>query len=167
MTILTYWALVCIAKVNRAVGRIWRAANVKVISTSKYWTVATVAKDGFSFLTIYQRHLCWWQATGIDKAEQERTWCSFVQSSIWQKNIYWVRLVVLQFSIANRDKTRTKTGLTMWVKKNDNIRLKTIQQASLPYDKSRSQTKKNNNNKIKTKQKQTPTIKTVMHFSRH
>ena len=31
----------------------------------------------------------------------------------------------------------------MWVKKkNDNIRLKTIQQASLPYDKSRSQTKK-------------------------
>ena len=117
VTILTYWALVCIAKVNRAVGRIWRAANVKVISTSKYWTVATVAKDGFSFLTIYQRHLCWWQATGIDKAEQERTWCSFVQSSIWQKNIYWVRLVVLQFSIANRDKTRTKSGLTTWVKK--------------------------------------------------
>ena len=81
-TILTYWALVCIAKVNGAVGRIWRVANVKVMSTSKYWTIATVAVDGISFHTIYQRQLCWWQATGIDKAEQERTWCSFVQSSI-------------------------------------------------------------------------------------
>ena len=80
---LTCWTLVCNAKVNGAVGGIWRIWNAKIMSTSKYWTTAIVAVDGTSFLTIYQRHLCWWQATGIDKAEQERTWCSFVRCSIW------------------------------------------------------------------------------------
>ena len=76
------------------------------------------------------------------------------------ENIYWVSLVVLQFSIANRDKTRTKSGLTTWVKKIDNTQLKTIQEASLPYDKCRYQMKKKRK-KIKQRKQTNKLIKDI------
>ena len=80
VSILTDWALVREVQVYGAAAGIWCIGNTKIIATSKCWPNATDVTDSISFPSSYQRHLGWWQTAWVDKAEQERAWCSFVIS---------------------------------------------------------------------------------------
>ena len=83
--ILTGWTLVCVVQAYIAVAGVWCIGNTKIRTTSKYWPVATVAQDSIAFLPSYQRQLCWWQTTLVDKAEQEWVWCFSVNSRALKK----------------------------------------------------------------------------------
>ena len=77
-SILTSWALVRVVEVYIARVGIWCIGNLKIMAPSKCWSIATGGIHSISFLSSYQRHLCWWQTGWVDKTEQERNTCSFV-----------------------------------------------------------------------------------------
>ena len=77
-SILTSWALVRVVEVYIARVGIWCIGNLKIMAPSKCWSIATGGIHSISFLSSYQRHLCWWQTGWVDKTEQERITCSFV-----------------------------------------------------------------------------------------
>ena len=73
LSILTGWALVRVVQAYTAVVGIWCTGNIKIMATSKGWTIATVAIDSISFLCSPHDHwhLCCWQTAWVDEAEQE------------------------------------------------------------------------------------------------
>ena len=88
--ILTGWTLVCVIQVNIAVAGIWCIGNTKISTTSKCWSIATIAIDSIAFLPSHQRQLCWWQTTWVDKTEQEWAWCFSVDPRTLTKQTYLV-----------------------------------------------------------------------------
>ena len=79
-SILTYRAFISVVQVYRAAVGIWRTGKAKISSTSKYWAITTMTVDGISFSPIFQSHLRWWQATMVDKTEEEGGWSLSVYS---------------------------------------------------------------------------------------
>lgn len=106
VTILTNWTLECGVNSPRAVVSIWRVADVKITTTSKYRAAATLSVDSVFFLTIYQWHLCCRrQTTFVDKAEQE---C--IRSSL----VYPITGLPLRISISSKNAVPTLYHCNCW-----------------------------------------------------